>query len=328
MPIDPLTIGMQAGAEVLGTGLGMLTAKWNDRRQLEQQRKLNDLQIEAQSRMGAINQALAMDMWEKTNYSEQVKQLEKAGLNVGLMYKSAGEGGRTQAPSGSVAGGTAPSGGGELGMGMQLGLQNLLMKAQIDNINADTKNKEANTSATSGVYTRLAEGQLNKIIAETTNTELKNKLTEIETSIAEIELSNKEYRIKAEVANVIEQTNKLKLENSITTETFDAIVAETKGRVLSQTLNQELTKANIKLTETERQAIITTLVQRWTRIGMENRGLDQKDRELDIREVEQQFKTSHPGVSQVSGRIVDAAYNALQWITEGFKGTPSDYRNK
>ena len=147
----------KAGATALETLGGMALGQFNDARQLRQQKKLSEQQ-------GLISNKYAMDLWEKTNYSAQRKQLEKAGLNVGLMYKGAGEGGRTGAP---VAGGNAPTGGGEVGMALQTGIQKELLQAQKENIEADTKLKETEANKKGGADTENVQANTAKLIQET-----------------------------------------------------------------------------------------------------------------------------------------------------------------
>jgi len=81
---------------------------------------------------------LQMDMWNKTNYGAQVDHMKEAGLNPALMYGSAGQGGQT----GSQGGGSAGSGAAPKAPVMDM--SNMLMDAQMRNINKDTEVKEAN----------------------------------------------------------------------------------------------------------------------------------------------------------------------------------------
>lgn len=143
-------LGMQAGSQLIGGLMGGLFADANDRRQLAQQAKLQALQEEGNKRMVDYNMQKQLKMWEATNYSRQVEELTKAGLNPAYMYGKGGGGGvTTGSATGNVQGASAPVGGGErtamaLGTAQQMmGIQ--LMKAQRDNINADTANKQADT---------------------------------------------------------------------------------------------------------------------------------------------------------------------------------------
>lgn len=139
---------------VVGTGLGLATANWQDKRQLKQSEKLQNIQIKGQKEMGEFNKEQALDMWNKTNAEAQRKHLENAGLNVGLMYGGSGAGGATaNAPTGNTSGQQAPSGGNEIGMGIQAGLNAMLQKAQIENIEADTGKKKVETAKTAGADT-------------------------------------------------------------------------------------------------------------------------------------------------------------------------------
>nr|WAE43715.1 MAG: DNA pilot protein [Microviridae sp.] len=141
-------LGMQAASGLVNGAVGAVFGQMNDNRQLNQQQKLQDMQMQGQKEMTDYNQAAALKMWQDTNYPAQVSQLEKAGLNPGLLYGKGGGGGATASVSpGNVAAGEAPKGGGEItamaGLGMQTAAQLELLKAQKENIEADTANKIA-----------------------------------------------------------------------------------------------------------------------------------------------------------------------------------------
>ena len=59
--------------------------KWNDNRQLSMQQKLMEMQEAANRRQADYTQNLNKDMWDYTNYENQVKHLEAAGLNPALL---------------------------------------------------------------------------------------------------------------------------------------------------------------------------------------------------------------------------------------------------
>lgn len=139
---------------LIDSGLGLLVNslgignKKRDKRQLEQQRKLTAQQVQANKELADYEQKLGLDMWEKTNHSADVEQLEKAGLNVGLKYGMSGgggattDGGSTGSASGGHASDSASTQQADTAMGMQLA-QLALMRAQKENIEADTQNKQA-----------------------------------------------------------------------------------------------------------------------------------------------------------------------------------------
>lgn len=128
-----------------GMAISAAIARGKDKRQLNQQGKLNSQQIEANEKMLEIQNNAAYDIWQRTGPQGQMKEYEKAGLNAGLMYGMGSAGGQSIGTgSASVGAAKAPSGSGRetedsIGMAMQIGL----MKAQIDNINADTAQKKS-----------------------------------------------------------------------------------------------------------------------------------------------------------------------------------------
>lgn len=150
-----LQMGMQQAGNAMNTGMGLLLEKHNDRRQLRQQKKLNDLQIAGNMELAKYSYDQQYELWNKTNYPAQVEQLKKAGLNPAMMYGMGGGGGTTTGSggAGNVTGGQAPSGGGEV-MGM-MHQGNLAMQlAQIENIKADTEKKKIEAEKTGGVDTK------------------------------------------------------------------------------------------------------------------------------------------------------------------------------
>lgn len=125
---------MDKGTQVADTAINALTgglmARYQDQRQLEQAKRLQELQLQGNKSLMAYQQDQAYQMWLKTNYPEQVKQMQQAGLNVGLMYGGSGPGGQLQQPNATVSGQQATP------------TQDLLSLAQMKNIEADTKLKE------------------------------------------------------------------------------------------------------------------------------------------------------------------------------------------
>jgi len=120
------------------TAVGGIYNEIGNARQNRQQREMMGLQYGNQRKLNQQGHRMQMDMWNKTNYGAQVDHMKEAGLNPALMYGSAGQGGQT----GSQGGGSAGSGAAPKAPVMDM--SNMLMDAQMRNINKDTEVKEAN----------------------------------------------------------------------------------------------------------------------------------------------------------------------------------------
>ncbi len=79
-------LGMGLISQGVGGLMGMGIGAYNDNRQEVQQRKMQNLQIQGQKEMTDYNAQKQLQMWKDTNYSAQMGELEKAGLNPALMY--------------------------------------------------------------------------------------------------------------------------------------------------------------------------------------------------------------------------------------------------
>ena len=185
-----------SGGSLISGAIGMIGGAISDRRNYKNQLKLMERQQQYNKELGEINQGYAkemaainqqyalqagkqshlynQEMWDYTNYENQVKHLEAAGLNPALLYGQGGGGGATAAGgavgNGQGTAGQAPSGGSPqaiksqiiegAGMGVQLGL----MEAQAKALRAKAAKDNADAEKTAGVDTELAKSltDLNK----------------------------------------------------------------------------------------------------------------------------------------------------------------------
>lgn len=139
-------LGTLAGG-IIGGGIGLIGGLFSGNsgnKQYEREKELMGLQYEYNEKAAEANQKRALEMWEATNYSAQVEQMKKAGLNVGLMYGKGGAG------AASTSGG---SNSGVSGQGTQSGaiaLQEKMLGVQMMNTAADTTLKLAQAKKESG----------------------------------------------------------------------------------------------------------------------------------------------------------------------------------
>ena len=177
MAFDIGHIGESIVNEGIGAGLGLLLGKENDRRQINQQQKLTDMQVQAQKNLTDYNRASQLQMWKDTNYGAQVQQMKQAGINPALLYGGGGGGGTTaNVSTGSVSGASAPVGGHEAIDVAGMGIQYQLLEAQKANIEADTKLKEAD-AANKPIQGENIQASTKSLLAGVDNTEAETVLT-------------------------------------------------------------------------------------------------------------------------------------------------------
>lgn len=192
-----------SGGSLISGAIGMIGGAISDRRNYKNQLKLMEQQQQYNKELGEINQGYAKEMaainqqyalqagkqshlynqqmWDYTNYENQVKHLEAAGLNPALLYGQGGGGGATAAGgavgNGQGMAGQAPSGGSPqaiksqivegAGMGVQLGL----MEAQVEALKAKAAKDNADAEKTAGADTELTKSltALNKVETDVKN---------------------------------------------------------------------------------------------------------------------------------------------------------------
>jgi len=303
MPIGALAgAGIALGSAVLQGGAqyamqaGM--AKGNSKRALRQQEKYTAMSLQANKDMADYNQQLAFEN-AKEGYAYQVQGLKKAGLNTALLYGQSGSGGVTS------QGGSAPSGGSEhgetyveapnIGMGLQAGMGLAMMKAQIENLNADTKKKEADANKTAGVDTELARAQTQNYAATTENTEAQTKLTSIQNSIAEVQkkivtdsAENAIQQVNMTLQKTVQEVEKMVRDNWILDETKRTVIAQVKQDLVLSRVETALKQSQRKLTDEQIQKVVqeTKLLSKemsWFDINAEEAimYLHSKEREID-----------------------------------------------
>lgn len=272
---------------VSGIGAGMMRNA-NDKRQLKQQKKLMGIQMEGQQQMAEFNKGLAMQMWDETNYSAQRQQMEKAGLNPGLIYGMGGGGGTTtNVAPGNVSAGTAPTGGNEINEAMGLALQD----AQKNLIKAQTDKTTAEADKTKGIDTEVAGANLNNLIANTTNTEAKTELTRIQSEITNIEKEIKDKTREDVIETLHQQKDKTMAETSsaITKARIDATTANTviksiEAEYAGILLKNDLTKIGITATQQQINKSIADIQQGWAKLN-QDKTLTKEQHEIQRAEI-------------------------------------------
>lgn len=318
MPFDIGTLGMQAASGAVGAGMGLLLEDHNDRRQLKQQGKLQELEIKGQKEMGEFNLQQQMKLWELTNYKAQAEQLEKAGLNRALLYGMSGGGGQTAAANtGNVSGGSAEGQSGEAlaggGMGMQLGMmaaQQELIKAQAENLKADTENKRGvERSEGEARIESIGQGISNAII-QGRIMKLEEQMKGVETEIAQGTKEEKIQTITHIATKLAAEVTMAEAQNMIDQATKEAKIQTIRTQAIGALLQNLMAKQNIKASQAQVRKWAVDIAQGW-----EN--LSQRGQEIQIRKFEAEIKANYPGIGNTLGRLLN---DGVEEIFEGTNG--------
>lgn len=307
---------------IVGGGLSLV----NSFSQVGKQKKLTQLQEEANSRLMDKSYAHQKELYDytynKNKPVQQVRNLEEAGLNPALTYGLGGQGGALAGSGGaSVSGAMAPNDAENLNsktnaMGMVLQLAQLRSSIEVNESIANKNNAEANK--TKGVDSDIASQTLQKLIAETTNENLKSEYIGLQNEInaidVEIKGKSKEWQIRHieyTAKNAAENLISLMRNNEIGNETKESVITEIKAKAIEAILQTELTKAetaqtysNINLNQAKIKEISETISQNWNKLG-----IDLKN--SNINEFKEVIKSKYPSIQQVGGRLFDNAIEVI-----------------
>lgn len=327
MPATIEQLAMEKAANVAegisNAGMGMALAGWADRRQRKQQEQLNNLQIEANKKMMAIQNAGQLQMWKDTSYPAQMEMMKKAGLNPGLMYGMGGGGGQSMgAGAPNVGGANAPVGGGEAQAAMGMGIQMRLLEAQRANIEANTEK------------TKIEAGKIQG--ADTMEANSRTSLNQIHQDIAAIDLEIKQKTVP-EAINTIQITmqkasedfDRMVRENAIGQATYEAQIEQAQANLIKTGLENALIKTQTRLGEYQIKKIIADVQQAWAHIDIDkqqliinriNQGTNQQNaqtQEMDATTRRQalNFEKTIKNITEHDKQIVDIVERILQAVT-------------
>lgn len=253
---------------IVGTVLGLATANYNDRRQERLNRKMADQQKANAKEMAMFNQQLGLDTWEKTGYGAQRRQMEEAGLNVGLMYGGAGSGGTTNtAPGQMTSTGVAPHSGGEIGMGIQSAAQLAMMHAQIENTKASTENIKADTAGKQGDTAPVQQGmaeaaqRITKLGQETANAAVQGEILKIDKYIKDNTASDTIAIVTDQLNSLRETVQQQETQNKISKETADDIIKQAELAVIGKKLENQASTLGLQVTTQQIEGLINAIQQ-------------------------------------------------------------------
>jgi len=185
-------------AAAIAGGISLTNAIIGAKQRKKENKKAQAMQLEGNKEMAMINHQNNLDMYEKTGYGSQVKQMTEAGLNPALMYGTAGGGGQTNGGQGQGVSAQQP-----YDISMRIAeLAN--MTASAEKMKAETENIKATTEKQSGTDTEESQARINKTKQETIGLEFEQDIKNWVTSRGyadNIQWANEKTKTESQKAN-------------------------------------------------------------------------------------------------------------------------------
>lgn len=272
-------LGIIAGTA--GSILGNISK--DDPQEYANQQMWNDLHLMGVSQQYNLeaaekSQQLGMEMWDYTNYENQVKHMKEAGLNPALLYGKAGGGGATTA-GGKMEGAKMAN---SQAVGMALTAKQIEAQTRLQNAQAVKTIAEA--EKIQGPDTDLAKSEidLNKIemgVRESmknlndATTKLRNQEEQVSyavyfRTIAEEKELWQKVRIAATNADISEETKEATVQKAIH-DTNNTIIAGLEGM------------ARIQFTEEQTNFVKTEIRGYWAKLANETTTAEAKKQEAE-----------------------------------------------
>ena len=255
-------IGTTVGG-IIGGGLGLLGGLFGDGNSTKQQKELMDraweyekegMGIQYQYGQMAANEAQRrnLEMWNSTNFEQQRKHMENAGLSVGLMYGGGGAG------STSTAGGQATQPSGPTSNPIGMALQYKQIEQQDAAIKSQTMLNQAEAAKALADAGKTAGPEYNKATWEAKNLEIENRIKTITEGITGANLTEAEANAQKAVAEwnsamakaEVDQATK---ETAIQTMKQNLINMQAEGAL--KIVGKELSVAQARMIEREMQLL-------------------------------------------------------------------------
>ncbi len=256
-----------AGGAAVGLAGGAIS-QGADYRNSKRLMKLQNQYSRSNSR---FNLQMQKNLFDATGADKQVKQLDRAGLSRGLMYKGSGAGGAT-----GITEGSSPKGGSSnfsmMGNGMGAGLQAAMTESQIEVNKAQANKLNTDASSVKGSEGTIGESQIKKLVAETKNEGTKNDIMEFESTMKSIETRYKGDEQAWMITKLEYEARDTMKKYEVTEGSSEEQIQIIQNEAVSSALDAMLKQSNIDLTEERKREIYHSILQKWVSQGM--KGLD------------------------------------------------------
>lgn len=260
------------GAAIIGGGMGVI----NDFISRDANRRDAAKQFQRTKELMDKSYIQQMQMWKDTNYNAQKAELEKAGLNPGLLYGMSGGGATTTGSGGSGSASMAAPVNSKVVEGTGMGIQLGLMNAQKENIEADTALKQADAAKTAGVDTKEAGARIENLMQGLDNLREDYEVKRLQQTMMNIEnyekQSSQEDRlnyIKYETQSALRSLQTLKNEGKISDATIGERIQIVQQQAIGAMLQNQLTQSNIQVNDQQIKASANKIMQDWEGLSNE-----------------------------------------------------------
>jgi hypothetical protein len=269
---------------IMGIGgalMGALNANSASNQSWQRQHELMEIQAELNRKNAKFNTMQAKEMWNYTNFENQMKHIKEAGLSPGLIYGMGGQGGSTQG-AGTASGVGLPQDQ-SVGMGLraqEIGIEMANALSQIKLNESQANKNEAEANKIKGVDSEVQKATIDNLIAQTANEKIKRGLIlgQIRVADAEEELKRntadwtkekaEETRwnvksLKKGIDKLTAEIDGLDLDNNLKRRTIENKVKES-ALTLQNLMSEILLKGSQrKVNEEEAKAIPARILQGW-----------------------------------------------------------------
>lgn len=321
-----------------GAAMGAINANSASKQSWENQVRLMDIQAELNRQNAKFSTGQAKEMWNYTNFENQMKHIKAAGLSPGLIYGMGGAGGSSQG-AGTASGVGLPQDQ-SVGMGLRaqeigLSMANTLSQTRLNESQANKNNAEADKIR--GVDTEVAKTTIENLIAQTSNEKIKRGLI-----LGQIRVQDAEEELKrAGVDWTKEKTEETKWNIKSLQKGIDKLITEIKGGQYDNELKKRtidnkvkescLTLQNLmseillkesqqKVNEEQAKAIPTKILQGWEELVKKGKEItiQREQMEAYVQDVLNRYDLGKKGLDIERQKLIkDVILGLLEIVSKG-----------
>ena len=278
------------GSNIISDIFNMGSAESNRRKQVKSQKELTKFNADQQLRL-----------FEETGYGAQVRQMENAGLNPGLIYSQGGKGGDSSLNASS---------GVDVPYVEKSNMMDIALKsAQVEMLKSQAEKNIADAEKTKGVDTDEGKARIENLQQGVKTAKAQEAWLKVETDLKAIEqyekIASQEDRL-----DYIKYYTKQALHNANIAENEEWLSSETKKNkrdiiraiAIQGFLQNELTKENITKTKEEVREITNRINQKWMEIR-------QTANKIDIEKFKAEIEAEFPTTGKAIGKALTEIYD-------------------